>query len=47
MFYLDNPMTLPFAGAILAFFYVAQVWKNAKFEDDREVSENNTSMIVE
>ena len=27
MFYWEHPMTLPFAGAILAFFYVAQIWK--------------------
>ena len=36
-------MTLPFAGAILVFFYVAQLWKNATFEDEREVSETNHS----
>ena len=35
MFYWDHPMTLPFAGAILAFFYVAQIWKNAKLEDEK------------
>jgi hypothetical protein len=30
MFYWDFPQTLPFAGAILAFFYVARIWRHAK-----------------
>jgi len=34
MFYWDYPQTLPFAGAILACFYIAQIWKNEKLEDD-------------
>jgi len=39
MFYWDYPQTLPFAGAILAFFYVAQIWKNAQLEDEGEIPE--------
>ena len=35
MFYFDNPITLPYLGAILCLFYVALIWKK------REVSESN------
>jgi TRAP-type C4-dicarboxylate transport system permease small subunit len=45
MFYWEYPFTLPFAGAILAFFYVAQIWKHAKFDDDKKTRES--SMTVE
>ena len=34
MFYVSYPVTLPFTGAILSFFYVAQIWKNASVKTD-------------
>ena len=36
MFYWEYPFTLPFAGAILAFLYVAQIWKHANLEDEKK-----------
>lgn len=46
MFYWEYPFTLPFAGAILAFLYVAQIWKHANLEDDG-VESRESSMTVE
>jgi len=47
MFYWEYPFTLPFAGAILAFFYVAQIWKHAQLEDEGEIPETIDSTVRE
>ena len=39
MFYFDNPITLPYLGAILCLLYVALIWKRHPEEEEKKENE--------